>query len=70
MYADWNAMEDLVAREEGAQWALEKMKLGHPTESDHVMARVAHSRCWSGNTSPGRERLGASDGLGEARPAH
>jgi isocitrate lyase len=41
MYATWNAMEDLVKNEEEAQWALERIKAGHPTESHHVMARVA-----------------------------
>ena len=40
--AVWNAIEDLVAREEAAQWALEKRKLGHPTESPHVLARLPH----------------------------
>ena len=39
----WNAIEDLVAREEAAaQWALEKRKLGHPTESPQVLARLPH----------------------------
>ena len=41
-YAVWNAMEELVRDEEQAQWRLEKAKVGHPTESHHVMARVAH----------------------------
>jgi hypothetical protein len=31
-----------AATEEQAQWALERTKAGHPTESHHVMARVAH----------------------------
>jgi len=38
-YATWNAMEELVRDEEQAQWMLEKAKVGHPTESHHVMAR-------------------------------
>src|SRR5215510_6733320 len=42
MYATWNALEDLVRNEEQAQWSLERVKSGHPTESHHVMARVAH----------------------------
>jgi isocitrate lyase len=66
MYAVWNAMEDLVGREEAAQWALEKVKLGHPTESHHVMARVAHFQALERRYIPGAgERLGASDGFGE-----
>src|SRR5436853_1945846 len=40
MYAVWNGMHDLVKNEEQAQWALERTKLGHATESHHVMARV------------------------------
>ena len=35
-------VEDLVKNEEHAQWELERLKAGHPTESHHVMARVAH----------------------------
>jgi isocitrate lyase len=70
-YAVWNAMEDLVGREEQAQWALEKMKVGHPTESHHVMARVAHFQALERQYIPGSgERLGASDGFGEARAEH
>ena len=66
MYAVWNAMEDLVGRAEAAQWALEKVKLGHPTESHHVMARVAHFQALERRYIPGAgERLGASDGFGE-----
>src|SRR2546422_7579553 len=41
-YAMWNAMEELVRDQEQAQWRLEKGKVGHPTESHHVMARGAH----------------------------
>ena len=41
-YATWNAMEELVRDEEQAQWMLEKAKVGHPTESHHVMARVSY----------------------------
>ena len=40
-YAVWNAMEDLVKNQEQAQWTVERTKAGHPTESHHVMARVA-----------------------------
>jgi isocitrate lyase len=69
-YAVWNAMEDLVAREEAAQWALEKTKLGHPTESHHVMARVAHFQELERRYVPGAAaRLEASHGFGETRGA-
>jgi isocitrate lyase len=67
MYATWNAMEDLVRDEEQAQWRLEKTKAGHPTESHHVMARVAHFQELERRYIPGTdERLQSSDGFGEA----
>ncbi len=66
MYATWNAMEDLVRDEEQAQWRLEKTKAGHPTESHHVMARVAHFQELERRYIPGtEERLQSSDGFGE-----
>ena len=72
MYATWNALEDLAKNEEQAQWALEKVKAGHPTESHHVMARVAHFQELERRYIPGAEaRLQGSDGFGEDRaPAH
>jgi isocitrate lyase len=72
MYAVWNAMEDLVKNSEQAQWTLERMKAGHPTESHHVMARVSHFQALERTYIPGSdERLGASDGFGEGGgPAH
>jgi isocitrate lyase len=70
-YAVWNAMEDLVARQEQAQWALEKQKVGHPTESHHVMARVAHFQELERRYVAGAaERLRASAGFGEAASGH
>ncbi len=69
MYAVWNAMEDLVKNQEAAQWTLEKTKAGHPTESHHVMARVAHFQEIERRFVPGAvERHRASDGFGEATP--
>ncbi len=69
MYGVWNAMENLVLNEEEAQWTLERMKKGHPTESHHVMARVAHFQELERRFIPGAaERLRSSDGFGEARP--
>ena len=70
-YAVWNAMEDLVRREETAQWDLEKTKVGHPTESHHVLARVAHFQALEREYVPGAgERAGQSAGFGEGRPGH
>ena len=67
MYAVWNAMEDLVKNEEASQWALERLKSGHPTQSHHVVARVAHFQELERRFVPGAAaRLGASDGFGEA----
>jgi isocitrate/methylisocitrate lyase len=70
-YAVWNAMEDLVRDEEQAQWRLEKVKAGHPTESHHVMARVAHFQELERRYIPGSDdRLRSSDGFGEAPAGH
>jgi isocitrate lyase len=66
MYAVWNAMEDLAKNQEQAQWSLEKVKAGHPTESHHVMARVGHFQELERRYIPGAdERLRGSDGFGE-----
>src|SRR5437867_11592375 len=66
MYSVWNAMEDLVATQERAQWALEKLKAGHPAESHHVMARVSHFQDLERQFVPGAAaRQAASDGFGE-----
>jgi isocitrate lyase len=66
MHAVWNAMHDLVKNEESAQWALERTKAGHPTESHHVMARVARFQELEKLYVPGTaERLARSDGFGE-----
>jgi isocitrate lyase len=65
-YAVWNAMEDLVKSQESAQWALERVKVGHPTESHHVMARVAHFQELEQRFIPGAaERRQRSDGFAE-----
>ena len=67
MYSVWNAMHELVKNEEQAQWALERTKVGHPTESHHVMARVSHFQELERRYIPGTEdRLKGSDGFGEA----
>jgi isocitrate lyase len=67
-YAVWNAMEELATDEEAAQWRLEKVKAGHPTESHHVMARVAHFQELEKRYIPGtQERLEASHGFADRR---
>jgi isocitrate lyase len=71
MFAVWNAMQDLVENEEEAQWRLEKAKKGHPTESHHVMARVAHFQELERQFVPGAtERIRSSDGFGDAQQGH
>jgi isocitrate lyase len=66
MHAVWNAMHELVKNEESAQWSLERLKAGHPTESHHVMARVSHFQELEKRYIPGTdERLAGSDGFGE-----
>ena len=67
-YAMWNAMEELVRDEEQAQWRLEKTKVGHPTESHHVMARVAHFQELEKRYIPGTaERIKSSAGFDAKR---
>ena len=68
MYATWNALEDLAKNQEQAQWALEKTKVGHPTESHHVMARVAHFQELEKRYIPGTEtRIKGSAGFDDTR---
>jgi isocitrate lyase len=68
MYAVWNAMEELAQDQEQAQWRLEKMKVGHPTESHHVMARVAHFQELEKQYIPGSdERIKSSAGYNDHR---
>ena len=63
MYAVWNALEDLVKNQEQAQWTLEQVKAGHPTESHHVMARVSHFQELERRYIPGAdERISSSAG--------
>ncbi len=69
-YAVWNAMEELARDQEQAQWRLEKTKVGHPTESHHVTARVAHFQELERRYIPGTdERLQGSAGFGEEHAA-
>ena len=68
MYAVWNAMEELVRDQEQAQWRLEKTKVGHPTESHHVMARVSHFQELEKHYIPGSdERIKGSAGYDDSR---
>jgi isocitrate lyase len=70
MHAVWDAMGDLVKNQEQAQWSLERLKAGHPTESHHVMARVDQFKELEKRYIPGtEERYRASDGFGEERTA-
>src|SRR5205807_2089788 len=71
-YAMWNAMEELVRDQEQAQWRLEKVKVGHPTESHHVMARVAHFQELEKRYIPGTDARGArpARGSGGRPPPH
>ena len=67
-HAVWNAMEELARDHEQAQWRLEKVKAGHPTESHHVMARVAHFQELEKRYVPGTEaRIQASHGFDDRR---
>jgi isocitrate lyase len=71
MWAVWNAMEDLAKNQEQAQWTLERVKAGHPTESHHVMARVSHFQELERRYIPGTaERLERSAGFGERPGGH
>jgi len=68
MYATWNALEELAKDQEQAQWRLEKAKAGHPTESHHVMARVAHFQELEKQYIPGtEERIKGSHGFDDKR---
>jgi isocitrate lyase len=68
MYAVWNAMEELVKDQEQAQWRLEKTKVGHPTESHHVMARVNDFQEMEKRYIPGSdERIKGSAGFDDSR---
>jgi isocitrate lyase len=61
-------MEELARDEEQAQWRLEKTKAGHPTESHHVMARVAHFQALEKRYIPGTaDRIAASAGFDDRR---
>ncbi len=44
MYSVWNFMQDLQETEHHAQWRLEELTEGHPTESHHVMGNFEHFR--------------------------
>jgi len=68
MHGVWNAMEDLVKNEEEAQWSLERLKKGHPTESHHEMARVSYFKELEQRFVPdATDRYRASDGFGEEK---
>jgi isocitrate lyase len=61
-------MEELARDQEQAQWRLEKLKAGHPTESHHVMARVSHYQELEKRYIPGtEERIQSSQGFDDRR---
>jgi dihydrodipicolinate reductase len=61
-------VHELPKNEEQAQWTLGRTKAGHPTESHHVMARVAHFQELERRYIPGTdERLKGSAGFSEAK---
>jgi hypothetical protein len=65
MYTAWNALEDRAKHQEQAQWTLEQLTAGHPTESHHVMTRVERFKAIEQRCIPGTdERYRASDGFG------
>jgi isocitrate lyase len=67
-FAAYNALADLVKNQEQAQWELERTKLGHPTESHHVMARVSHFQELEKRYIPGTEdRIKSSAGFDDTR---
>jgi isocitrate lyase len=71
MHGVWNALEGLVKSEEEAQWALERLTKGHPTESHHEMARVPHFKELEQRFIPDAvERYRASDGFGAEQHPH
>ena len=66
MHSVWNHLHELAKNEEQAQWGLERLKAGHPTESHHVMARVGHFQELERRYIPGTdERLSSSAGFGD-----
>ncbi len=46
MYAVWNFMSDLALNQQEAQFRLEKMKEGHPTENHHKVGDFEQFKKW------------------------
>jgi isocitrate/methylisocitrate lyase len=66
MHSVWNQMHELAKNQEQAQWSLERLKAGHPTESHHVMARVSHFQDLERRFIPdAEERILGSAGFGD-----
>lgn len=42
MFAEWNFLQDLAQNQEQAQFRLQRMKSGHPTENHHKMGRFEY----------------------------
>ena len=67
MFAVWNALEDLVDNEAEAQWRLEKLIAGHPTESHHKMGEFEKFQQLEEKYLPSElveERYRSSEGYG------
>ena len=43
MYGEWNFLQDLAKNQEEAQFRLQSLKNGHPTENHHVMGEERYS---------------------------
>lgn len=71
MYAVWNFMKDLSQNQQGAQFHLEKMKEGHPTENHHLVGNFEEFKEWEERYLPiaTKEKYADSAGYhGEKRP--
>lgn len=74
MYQLWEFCQDLAANQEQAQWRLERLTKGHPTESHHLMGDFPKYQQLEAEFLPPAlvaERYRASDGFGrwEGQPA-
>ena len=67
MYSEWNFMKDLADNHEQAQFRLQALKAGHPTENHHVIGRFQHFQELEEKYLPPElmeERYSVSEGFG------
>ena len=67
MYSEWNFMKDLVENKEQAQFRLQTLKSGHPTENHHVMGQFEHFQELEEKYLPKKmveERYNTTEGFG------